>query len=233
MRWPCTSVSSSEPPPRSPTMPSGLWKPDTTPSADSSASRLPESTSILVRQMRSASATKALPFLASRQAAVAIAQSCADLHPVAQRAKASQRRQRLVDGVGGQQPGRLHLAAEPAQHLLVEDRRRAAGQPLVDDEAHRVRADVDDRDRRPVIETTLRDIHRRTPPLNARSRRRTRLRGDDSLSDLPRPDRLGLVMKYLWALKGSSPSAAFMRFEVPSGKSFQLCSLSLKFATMI
>ena len=33
-----------------------------------------------------------------------------------------------------------------------------------------------------------------------------RLRGDNSLSDLPRPDRLGLVMKYLWALKGSSPS---------------------------
>src|SRR5205823_9277073 len=67
----------------------------------------------------------------------------------------------------------------------------------------------------------------------ARSRRRIRLRGDDSLSDLPRPDKLGLVMKYLCALKGSSPSAAFMRFEVPSGKSFQLCSLSLKLATMI
>src|SRR6185295_290646 len=67
----------------------------------------------------------------------------------------------------------------------------------------------------------------------ARSRRRMRLRGEDSVSDLPRPERLGLVMKYLWALKGSSPSAAFMRFEVPSGKSFQLCSLSLKFATMI
>src|SRR5438132_6881667 len=56
-----------------------------------------------------------------------------------------------------------------------------------------------------------------------------RLRGEESLSDLPRPDRLGLVIKYLWALKSSSPSAAFMRFEVPSGNSFQLCSLSLKF----
>ena len=40
-------------------------------------------------------------------------------------------------------------------------------------------------------------------------------------------------MKYLWALKGSSPGAAFMRVEEPSGKSVQLCSLSLKFATMI
>src|SRR5262249_11167432 len=66
-----------------------------------------------------------------------------------------------------------------------------------------------------------------------RSRRRIRLRGDDSLSDLPRPDRLGLVIKYLWALKGSSPSAAFKRFEVPSGNNFQLCSLSLRLATMI
>src|SRR6476620_6534313 len=64
-------------------------------------------------------------------------------------------------------------------------------------------------------------------------RRRIRLRGGDSLSDFPRPDKLGLVMKYLWALKGSSPGAAFMRVELPSGKSFQLCSLSLKFATMI
>ena len=33
-RLPRTSISSSEPPPRSPTMPSGLWMPETTPSAD-------------------------------------------------------------------------------------------------------------------------------------------------------------------------------------------------------
>src|SRR5215468_10113081 len=63
--------------------------------------------------------------------------------------------------------------------------------------------------------------------------RRVRLRGEESLSDLPRPDRLGFVMKYLWALNGSSPGAALIRVEVPSGKRFQLCSLSLKFATMI
>ena len=40
-------------------------------------------------------------------------------------------------------------------------------------------------------------------------------------------------MKYLWALNGSSPGAAFMRVDDPSGKTFQLCSLSLKFAAMI
>ena len=56
--------------------------------------------------MRSASAMKALPFLASRQAAVAIAQELRDLHAVAQRAEAAQRRQRLLDRVGGEQAGR-------------------------------------------------------------------------------------------------------------------------------
>ena len=40
-------------------------------------------------------------------------------------------------------------------------------------------------------------------------------------------------MKYFWALNGSSPGAALIRIEVPSGKRFQLCSVSLKFATMI
>ncbi len=87
------------------------------------------------------------------------------VHAVAQGAKAPQRRQRLLDRVGGQQAGRLHLAAEAGEHLLVEDRRRAARETLVDHEPHRVRADVDDRDRRPVIETTLRDIHGGAPPL--------------------------------------------------------------------
>ena len=46
----------------------------------------------------------------------------ADLLDPAQRAKPPQRRQRLVDRVGRQQAGALHLAAEPAQRLLVEDR---------------------------------------------------------------------------------------------------------------
>ena len=47
--------------------------PEITPSADNSASRRPDSTSILVPQMRCASAMKARPLRASRQAAVAIA----------------------------------------------------------------------------------------------------------------------------------------------------------------
>ena len=83
-----------------------------------------------------------------------------NLHAVAQGAKAPQRAERLLDRVGGEQPGGLHLASEPRQDLLVEDRGRAAGEALVDHEAHRVRADVDDGDRRPVIETALRGVHR-------------------------------------------------------------------------
>ena len=48
----------------------------------------------------------------------------AHVHRVAQRAEAPQRGERLLDRVGGQQPGRLHLAAEAGEHLFVEDRRR-------------------------------------------------------------------------------------------------------------
>ncbi len=90
-----------------------------------------------------------------------------NLHPIAERAEAPQGGKRLVHGVGGQQSGRLHLAPEPAQHLLVEDRGRAAGEAFVHDQAHGVRADVDDGDRRPVIETTLRDVHCGSTPLKS------------------------------------------------------------------
>ena len=48
-------------------------------------------------------------------------------------------------------------------------------------------------------------------------------RGRDSLSDLPRPDKLGLVRKYLCALKGSSPSCGTIRSLDPSGNIRKLC----------
>ena len=47
--------------------------------------------------------------------------------------------------------GRGDRAAEAAQHLLVEQRRRAAHGALVDDEAHGIRADVDDADRLELV----------------------------------------------------------------------------------
>ncbi len=54
-------------------MPSGRWKPHTMPSADNSASRLPDSTVIGTPQAASARSMKAGPLRASRQAAVAMA----------------------------------------------------------------------------------------------------------------------------------------------------------------
>ncbi len=50
-------------------------------------------------------------------------------HPLAQRAVALERRQRVLDRVRGEKPGGLHLAAQAAQGFFVEQFRRAAGEP--------------------------------------------------------------------------------------------------------
>src|SRR5262245_1666649 len=114
----------------------------------------------------------ALRFLDKRLAIAGIAAGRGRDHPqaryvdaVAQRAEAAQRRERLVDRILRQEAGRLHLAAEPGEHLLVEDRGRAPGEALVDHEPHRVRADVDDADRRSVIEAALGGRHGGTAAL--------------------------------------------------------------------
>ena len=73
----------------------------------------------------------------------------ADMHHPAEPAKAAQRGQRARHRIRRQQARGMHLAAETAQDLFVEERRQAARQRLVDDETNRVRADVDDRNRGP------------------------------------------------------------------------------------
>ncbi len=83
-----------------------------------------------------------------------------DLLDAAQRAKAPQRRQRLGNRVLGQEAGALHLAAEPAQRLLVEDGDEAARHRLIDDETNRVRTDVDDGDAGSAL---ARSLHSRGP----------------------------------------------------------------------
>ena len=158
--WPRTSISSSEPPPRSPTMPSGLWMPEMTPSADSFASRGPDRISIVTPQIRSALAMKSGPLRGIAAGGGRDRIDAADLLDPAQRVKAPQRGQRLVDGVGRQQAGGLHLAAEAAQRLLVEDGDEAARHRLIDDETNRVRADVDDRD---AWRALARPLHRTSP----------------------------------------------------------------------
>ncbi len=131
-------------------------------SAVSSASRLPEITSIL----RPADA------LRLGDEILAVARIAAgrggehpkplDLHRVAERAEPAQRRERSRHRILGHQPLGLHLAAKAGQDLFVEQRRGAARHALVDHEADRVRPDVDDGDRRPVIEAALRGDRRRT-----------------------------------------------------------------------
>ncbi len=85
------------------------------------------------------------------------------LETIAQGAKAPQRRQRLLDRIGGEEPGGLDLAAEAGEHFLIEDRRGAAGEALIGHQPHRVRSDVDNRNRRPGVEATLGGLHGQTP----------------------------------------------------------------------
>ena len=134
-----------------------MWKPDVTPSAESSASRLPDTMVIGTADDLLGAGDELAPVAGVAAGGGGDRELLADPHSLSQRAKAHQRRERLVDGVRGQQPGREHLAAEAGQHLFVEDRRQAAGEPLVDDEADRVRPDIDDRHRRAVVDAALRE----------------------------------------------------------------------------
>ena len=61
------------------------------------------------------------------------------------------------DRILGQKAGALHLAAEPAERLLVEDGDEAARHCLIDDEANRVRTDVDDGDAGSALARSLHD----------------------------------------------------------------------------
>jgi len=85
----------------------------------------------------------------------------AHVQNVAQRPEAPQRVERGLDGIRRQKTGGLHLAAEASQHFFIEDRRRRPCQRFVDHKAHRVRADIDDGDRRPVVEPALGVMHDR------------------------------------------------------------------------
>ena len=79
-----------------------------------------------------------------------------DPHRVAERAETLERLQRLLNGVRGHQTLGLHLAAETGHGFFVEQRRRTARHALVHDETDRVRTDIDDANRRAVVEAALR-----------------------------------------------------------------------------
>ena len=146
------STTSRLPPPRSPAMPSGLWMPETTPSAVSRASSAPERsvtwTPVIGLDRGDEFACRSTPRAAPRSRARAATRRCIC---VGQRAEAADRGQRRGDRLGLEPAARREAAGEPAQLLLVEERRRRAAEPLVDDETDRVRADVDDGDRAAAV----------------------------------------------------------------------------------
>src|SRR3546814_11300970 len=96
--------------------------------------------------------------------------------------------------------GPRQIAPQAAEHLLVEHRHRRSGEAVVDDQPDRVGTEVDHAD-------PLRDVPSDRSDQEGRSRHWTTVlnyfwifrisRGarPGSLSALPRPDRLGLVMK--------------------------------------
>ncbi len=70
-----------------------------------------------------------------------------DIHDGDQRLEAAHGGERLFDARRRQPSGRRHAMADGAHGFFVEDGRRRAAEPVIDDEAHRIRADVDNRDR--------------------------------------------------------------------------------------
>ena len=75
-----------------------------------------------------------------------------------QRGEAADGGQRRGDRFRFEPAARRQAAPEPAQFLFVEQRGRRAGEPFVDDETHRVRADVDNRDRPAAVEASRRIV---------------------------------------------------------------------------
>ena len=77
-------------------------------------------------------------------------------------AKARQRGERTVDSLRVEPVGARQPLAETAEDLLVEEHRQRAAIAFVDDQANRVRPDIDDRDRLTVLQPSLRDRLNRT-----------------------------------------------------------------------
>ena len=142
-----------------------------------------------------------------------------------QRGEAANGGQRRGDCRRLEPAARRQAATEAAQLLLVKERRGGAGEPLVDDQADGVGADVDDRNRPAAVETPGRARDDGQCVIqNYAPRPRRRPGGLGAIfTALPRPDRLGLVMKYWCALMRTSPFLGTTRCAEPSGITRQLC----------
>src|SRR5690606_23917536 len=138
-----------------------------------------------------------------------------------QSAKTFQRAKCRLNGFLVELAGLREALAKAAENLFVEKHRRRTDDAFIDDDTDRVRANVDDRNGFQSLEAAL--CYSWTHAvvfLSACARLRCAIRrGAEDFSDFPRPDRLGLVMKYSCALKASSPSSFSIRREVPSASS--------------
>ena len=83
--------------------------------------------------------------------------------------EAAHRIERLGERGFGETAGLGQPLAEAGENLFVEQHRGGARQPLVDDQAHRVGADVDDRERPVAFEATGGAATRQQPPPTLRS----------------------------------------------------------------
>src|SRR5690606_37750306 len=92
---------------------------------------------------------------------------------------------------------------------------------FVNHDANRVRANINNGDRFEALQTTLScGWTHAVAFLSACARFRCAIkRGADDFIDFPRPDKLGLVMKYSCALKASSSGSFSNRRKVPSASS--------------
>ena len=227
---PLTSTSSRLPPPRSPAMPSAGWKPRN--DAERRIVGL-----LAAGQHADLGAENRLGPVDEIRAVLRLAGRGGRQHIHAARRRPG----RTARGSGGTPPsrastrlgielaGRDDAAAEAGQHLFVEQHGRRARQPLIDDETDRVRPDVDDRQRSAVLAAgPAMQISHQLAAASAFLRRLNwamRL-GACDFSASPRPERLGLVMKYSCALNGSSPSsstACAARFRPPIPRNFAGC----------
>ena len=227
-------ASSIEAPPMSQTRPSASGQPRSTPLAASRASSEPLATWSCRPVSRSTWSQKAGPSTASRTAAVATAIRPESSIRPARRREPVQRRQRLDPALGAEPPGLAEAGAEAAEHLLVVEIGRAARHAVEDDEAHRVRPDVDDADAlqpglggfvdpKPGQLTDPLCRHWCPRPAGFRRRQMSHPRGGLRQSwpctswmtsrapARPRPESEGFSMKKRWQEKRCSPGRASWR----------------------
>ena len=121
-------------------------RPRSRPSAAKRASSSPERMRTVSPEAASRRARNASPLPALRIASVASSSISPTSIARAIAAKRSRRGDHVVHRLLAEVPVGVERGTEPAQRLLVEAREGRAAQPIVDDEPHRVRAEIDDGD---------------------------------------------------------------------------------------